>query len=51
MIDFINKAWWIATLSLLVNQFIDVTYYDIRISMIFGFFCRIKLFSCEEESK
>ena len=33
--DFINKAWWIATLSLLVNQFIDVTYYDIRISMIF----------------
>ena len=33
--DYINKAWWIATLSLLINQFIDVTYYDIRISMIF----------------
>lgn len=33
--DFINKAWWIATLSLLINQLIDVTYYDIRISMVF----------------
>ena len=31
----INKAWWAASFSFLINQSFDVTYYDIRISMIF----------------
>ncbi len=32
---YIDLAWWVATISFLINQIFDVTYYDLRISMFF----------------
>ena len=34
-LNFINKAWWSATILLLLSQMVDVQYYDGRISLIF----------------
>ena len=33
--DLINKSLWLATLLFIINHMFDVTYYDIRLSMIF----------------
>ena len=33
--DLINKSLWLATLLFIINHMFDVTYYDIRVSMIF----------------
>ena len=33
--NYVDLAWWLATISFLINQLFDVTYYDLRISMFF----------------
>jgi hypothetical protein len=33
--DLISKSLWLATLLFIINHMFDVTYYDIRLSMIF----------------
>jgi len=33
--DLINKSLWLATLLFIINHMFDVTYYDVRLSMIF----------------
>ena len=33
----INKFWWVSSLIILLMQLTDITYYDARISLLFGF--------------
>jgi len=33
--NFIDKCWWISLFIFIFNQFFDVTYYDVRISLLF----------------
>ena len=33
--DLVNKSLWLATLLFIINHMFDVTYYDVRLSMIF----------------
>ena len=33
--NFIDKCWWISLFIFTFNQFFDVTYYDVRISLLF----------------
>ena len=33
--DLINKSLWLATILFIINHMFDVTYYDVRLSMIF----------------
>ena len=33
--NFIDKCWWISLFIFLINHIFDVTYYDVRISLLF----------------
>ena len=33
--NFIDKCWWISLFIFIFNQFFDVTYYDVRVSLLF----------------